>query len=179
VKRPRYLPSRFFPGPEITNNEHLLGTGRVGFGLSLRLGHTLVKGSRQDWRRVFGAWVCLLAAAVLYAPLGGAAWASRAMACCTADHCNIPEHHHQKASPHPASDMNCGHDMPGMSECSMSCCQNPERQVVTAMLFVLPPLTSAWAPMQITGDVTFSGFPELPRFIQPLLQPPRVAAAAL
>jgi hypothetical protein len=125
------------------------------------------------------AWVCLLAIGLLYAPLGGAAWASRAMACCTGDHCNIPEHHHQKTSPHPAADTNCGHDMSGMSECSMSCCQNPERPLVTALLFVLPPLTWALAPIQVTGGVRISPSAELPRFTQPLLHPPRVAAAAL
>ena len=139
----------------------------------------VIRSSEEPRRRLFAGWVCLLAIALLYAPLVGAAWASSAMACCTSDHCNIPQHHHQKTSPHPVSDPNCGHDMSGMSECSMSCCQSPERPVVTAMLFVLPPLTWILAPIQVAGGVTLLRSAQLPRSIQPLLHPPRVAAAAL
>jgi hypothetical protein len=119
--------------------------------------------------------VCLLAVALLYGPLAGAAWSSHAMACCTGDHCSIPRHHHQKD---PAN-TDCGHDMGGLTDCSMSCCQNPDRPVVTAVAFVLPHLAFASASMQVTRADDAPRAVEIPRSVEPLSPPPRVAAAAL
>lgn len=130
----------------------------------------------EDRRRVSAACLCLLAIVLLYAPLAGAAWVGHAMACCTADHCNIPEHHHRKAPAHPASDMDCGHDMSGMTACSMSCCQDPDKPAVTAVAFVLPSLTFASAPMLVARAVEAARSIEIPRTIQPLAPPPRHAA---
>jgi hypothetical protein len=123
--------------------------------------------------------LCLLAVVVLYAPLAGAAWSSHAMACCTADHCNIPQHHHRKAPVGPASETNCGHDMSGLIACSMSCCEDPDKPVVTAIAFLLPPLAFTSAPMLVTRAVEATHSIEIPRSVQPLSPPPRVAAAAL
>src|SRR5215470_20179985 len=95
---------------------------------------------------MFGALACLLAIAVLYAPLAAAAFSPSAMACCTAGFCNIPKHHHKSkpsTSPdsvatHEAGHEDCGHDSPakagtkagdktaGMNDCSMDCCQPHE-----------------------------------------------------
>lgn len=137
----------------------------------------------QDRRRIFAAYACLVAAVLLYAPLAGAAWASHAMACCTGDHCNIPRHHHQKAAQHPASntagDMDCGHEMSGMSNCSMSCCQDPDKPVVTAVAFVLPHAIFTSTSLLVTRADDAPRFVEVPRSVEPLSPPPRIAVAAL
>ena len=137
----------------------------------------------QDRRRVFAACVCLLAVGLLYGPLAGYAWASRVMACCTSDHCDIPRHHHQKTREHPASNTagtaDCDHHMSGLTDCSMSCCQDPDRPVVTAVAFVLPPLAFASAAMLVTRAVDTPRSIEIPRSVLPLLRPPRVAGVAL
>jgi hypothetical protein len=101
------------------------------------------------------------------------------MACCTADHCNIPQHHHQKTPARPASSGDCNHDAVGLMACSMSCCQNPDKVVATAMMFVLPPLAFASAAIVSTGSVESAHSLEIPRFIEPLSPPPRVTGAAL
>ena len=131
--------------------------------------------STQNHRRFFAAWSCLLAVALLYAPLAGAAWSSRAMACCTGEHCNIPQHHHQKKP----TESECSHDLGGLTDCSMSCCQNPDRPVVTAVAFVLPPLAFASVPVLVTHPVDTLRSVEISRSVVPLSPPPRVAVAAL
>jgi hypothetical protein len=119
----------------------------------------------------------LLAVALLYAPLAGAVWAGHAMACCTGDHCNIPEHHHRKApAADPDSHVDCGHDVSGLTPCSMSCCQDPDKPVVTAVAFVLPSLTFAAAPMLIAPAAEATKSIEIPRTTEPLAPPPRVVA---
>jgi hypothetical protein len=137
----------------------------------------------QDRRRIFAAWVCLLTALLLYGPLAAAAWSSHVMACCTNNHCDIPRHHHNKPQELPASDaagaMDCAHDMSGMTACSMSCCQDPDRPVVTAVVFVLPHPAFALGAMPVTRANDARRSIEIPRAIEPLSPPPRLAAAAL
>jgi hypothetical protein len=128
----------------------------------------------QDRRGLFAAWLCLLAVALLYAPLAGAAWSAHALDCCTAGFCKIPEHHHKKA-PAPTD---CDHGS-GMSNCSMSCCQDQDSPVVTAMTFVLPPLMLVSVPLHATRAMDSPHSIEIPRSIQPLLPPPRIVRAVL
>jgi hypothetical protein len=128
---------------------------------------------KQSRQRVFAACLCLLAVALLFAPFAGAAWASRAMDCCTADHCTIPEHHHRKTPVH----ADCDHN--GLTACSMSCCQDQERPFATAMLFVMPPLGFVSASVHIARMVDAPRSGEVPRSIQPLLQPPRISSFAV
>jgi hypothetical protein len=101
------------------------------------------------------------------------------MACCTADHCNIPRHHHQKAQAQPASRGDCNHDAGGLMACAMSCCQNPDPAIATAMIFVLPPLAFASTAIVGTRVVEFAHSLENPRSIEPLSPPPRATRAAL
>jgi len=136
-----------------------------------------VNGSSQDRKRVLAAWVCLLAAVTLYAPLAGAAWWVHSMACCTADHCPIAQHHHQKKKASPHSDMDCGHDTGEMMDCSMSCCQDSEKPLVTAVAFVLPHLVSAFAPASVVPATESARAVAILRSIEPLSPPPRFAHA--
>ena len=93
------------------------------------------------------------------------------MACCTEDHCNIPQHHHQKKP----TQSDCGHDLGGLTDCSMSCCQNADRPVVTAVAFLLPPLAFAPASVLVTQPYDPLRSVEIPRSVEPLSPPPRVA----
>jgi hypothetical protein len=127
--------------------------------------------------RLLTAWVCLLAAVALYAPLAAAAWSAHSMACCTGDQCPIAAHHHQKKQASPHSDMDCGHDMVEMTTCSMSCCQNSENPIVTAVAFVLPDTAVASAPIAFVNATSISQSTELLRRAEPLSPPPRFAVA--
>src|SRR5882672_12471685 len=99
----------------------------------------------RRWRSISTS-ICLLVVVLLYAPLAGAAWSSYQASCCTSDQCPIAGHHHQKAPAAPANQMDCGHDMPGMMACSMSCCHDSERSMVSAIAFVLPSPVAVIAP---------------------------------
>jgi hypothetical protein len=121
--------------------------------------------------------VCLLAAVALYVPLAGAAWSVHAMACCTSDHCPIAQHHHQKKQTAPHSDMDCGHDMAEGIECSMSCCQDSEKPLVTAVAFLLPHMASAFAPTAVVPAAEAAHAVAIPRAVKPLSPPPRFAHA--
>jgi hypothetical protein len=138
----------------------------------------------QERERLFAACLCLLATVLLYAPLAGAAWSAHSMACCTGDHCPIPQHHHKKApapdkkAPASAADPNCGHgsaDASGITACSMSCCQNPDRPAIAGLAFVLTGLTSVSDSAVATRTVEATLAVEIPRTIQPLSPPPRFA----
>jgi len=89
-----------------------------------------------------GAWVCLIAALLLWSPLWAAAWQSRSMSCCDGGMCPIHQHSKQSPShPHhsPAAPVTCEHHSEsGMIPCSMSCCQTEDRSFVASIVFVLP-----------------------------------------
>jgi hypothetical protein len=136
----------------------------------------------QKRKRIVAAWICLLAAVALYAPLAGAAWSAHAMSCCTGgDYCPIAAHHHHQKNQGPQrSEMDCGHDM-GLSEmmnCSMSCCQESEQPLVTAVAFVLPDVALVTAAAAVTGAADTLHAIEIPRSLQPLSPPPRFAFAS-
>jgi len=134
--------------------------------------------SRQSRRRSISASICLLMVVLLYAPLAGAAWASRQMACCASGQCRIPAHHHQKTPAAPANHMDCGHEMAGMTACSLSCCHDTDRSLVASMAFVLPPSAVAAEATIIKSPIELAKPLDFPRFIEPLSPPPRFIPAA-
>jgi len=73
--------------------------------------------------------------------------------------------------------MDCEHDMGEMMNCSMSCCQNSEKPLVTAVAFVLPHLASAFAPASIVPVAETAHAVAIPRSVQPASPPPRFAHA--
>jgi len=94
--------------------------------------------NQNRWRSFF-ATLCLVAVVLLYAPVGGAAWLLYSSACCThGAQCPIHGHHHEQTPDNPEHAMDCGHKMPAIAQCSMSCCQNPDRPAVAPAIFVLP-----------------------------------------
>jgi hypothetical protein len=135
-----------------------------------------VSDSKLKIRRILAAWTCLFAAVSLYAPLAAASWSAHAMACCTGDHCPIPQHHHGQKAPAPQhSHMDCEHDMSEMMNCSMSCCQSSEKRLVTALTFVLPHLVSAFAPASVVPAAETARSVAIPRSVEPASPPPRFA----
>ncbi len=137
-----------------------------------------VRTARQTRRRSISASICLLMVALLYAPFAGAAWASYVMACCTSGQCPIAAHHHHKAPAAPANHMDCGHDMPGMMACAMSCCHDPDRSLLTSITFVLPPPVTTATVAAITSPIELTKPLDFPRSIEPLSPPPRFVSAA-
>jgi hypothetical protein len=131
----------------------------------------------QNHSRILAALVCLLAVLFLYAPFAAAAWSSHAMACCTAGYCNIPKHHHTKAPANSMASEDCDH-AGGIMDCSMSCCQDPDKPAVTAMAFVLPPAAFAASATSVTFTVERVPRIEIPGTIEPLSPPPRTDNAA-
>jgi hypothetical protein len=130
---------------------------------------------QRRWR-FLSATICLLSVVLLYAPLALASWSSHKAACCTLGQCPIPEHHRHKVPTAPMHHMDCGHEMPGMAACSMSCCQNPDRPAVTPVVFVLPVSLNISGPAGFTSAIELLKFPDLPRSIEPLSPPPRLVA---
>jgi len=149
------------------------------FAVSYVIKRRDVNASSQKRKGIFAAWVCLFAAVALYAPLAGAAWSVHAMSCCTGEYCPIAaHHHHQKKQAASHSEMDCGHDLGAMMNCSMSCCENSEKPLVTAVAFVLPNAVLTSAAMAVSGADEALQVLEIPRSLTPLSPPPRFANAS-
>jgi len=133
---------------------------------------------RQRWRSI-SASICLLVVVLLYAPLAGAAWSSYQSACCMSGRCPIPGHHHPKTPAARENHMDCGHDMSGMMACTMSCCHDSDRSLVTSIAFVLPPSVTVAALAAIKSPVELAKPLDFPRSIEPLSPPPRFSSAAV
>jgi hypothetical protein len=150
--------------------------------------------SRKTHKRVrtAAAWLCLLAVALLYAPLASAALIANGADCCVNGYCNIAEHKHHKqklAQSQDAAPMDCGHDMSGMGgkadlgvgmkSCSMSCCQDPVRPVLIPGAFLLPGMEAAPTVIEVIRPVEIKNSLEISRFIKPLSPPPRFSSSVL
>jgi hypothetical protein len=131
--------------------------------------------SRTKRSQLFSAWFCLAAALLLFAPLAGAAWNAHAAACCTGDHCPIPEHHHSKA---PTHDAECEHQTGGMTACTMSCCQNADRVILLAPAFVMPDGTSLPKPDMTNSAKRAAAANDFLRSLEVLSPPPRMSTTA-
>lgn len=143
----------------------------------IHLGDEIVTKPGAKRSQVLSAWLCLLAAILLLAPLAGAAWSAHTAACCTGgDHCPIPQHHHSKAPQH-SSD--CEHQTGGMTACSMACCQNTERPLLTPLAFVLPVAASLAIPENVTAVASIVRPNTLPRSLEVLSPPPRLSNITL
>jgi hypothetical protein len=128
------------------------------------------------------AWLCLLAVVLLYAPLAGAALVAYGSDCCVGGFCNVPEHHHHKQQPAALQDsapMDCGHEMSGMTRCSMSCCKDLARPAMMPGAFVLPPAGFAPAEGEVLRPVQMASSLEISRFVKPISPPPRYLASVL
>ncbi|HXJ05561.1 MAG TPA: hypothetical protein VNH65_10705 [Candidatus Acidoferrum sp.] len=131
------------------------------------------------------AWCSLLAVALLYAPLAGAAWLAHSMDCCAGGYCPIAAHHHQKQQPtrpQQSSPKDCGHDVSAMGStmaCSMSCCPDPARPALIPGAFLLPAVILVPAGEEAARPVLKTRPLELSQFIKPLSPPPRFDSPVL
>ncbi|HKN73584.1 MAG TPA: hypothetical protein VJW94_00300 [Candidatus Acidoferrum sp.] len=137
---------------------------------------------RQHRSRSAAAWLCLLAVALLYAPLAGAALLANGVNCCMGGYCNVPEHHHHKSQLAPSQQsapMDCGHNMSGVTSCSMSCCKDPARPALMPGAFVLPLASFVPAASEVIRSIRLDSSLEISRFVKPLSPPPRFTAPVL
>src|SRR6266852_1820738 len=141
------------------------------------IGTSMTLREQQRWRSI-SASICLLVVVLLYAPLAGAAWSSYQSACCMSGQCPIPGHHHQKTPAAPANHMDCAHDMSGMMACSMSCCHDSDRSLVTPVAFMLPLSITVAPSAAVTSPIELAKPLDFPRSIEPLSPPPRFISAA-
>jgi hypothetical protein len=96
--------------------------------------------SRYNLLRSIGAYGCLLAVMVIYAPQGMIAWWAGTGACCKSDYCPIHEHRRSNAAASSEHDgANCEHEAArnaGMTACTMSCCHDTEKVLVAPVIFL-------------------------------------------
>jgi hypothetical protein len=154
--------------------------GRRLSGVSLRWFR--VSSLKQKRPRMAAAWFCLLAVALLHAPLAAAALLAYGVDCCVGGFCNVPEHHHHKQPPAPSqhsSPMDCGQDKSGMASCSISCCKDPARPALVPGAFLLPSLSFAPAAVKVLRSVQLTSSLEISRFVKPISPPPRFVDAVL
>src|SRR5215472_6655948 len=132
---------------------------------------------QQNRSRSFLAWFCLAAVVLLYAPLGGAAWALYSAACCkSGSQCPIHGHHHAQTPVNSEHTMDCSHDMEAAARCSMSCCPNPDRPTIAPAIFVLPAPATLAAAANFEPLFALSGAPSSINSFEALPPPPRSAA---
>jgi hypothetical protein len=131
--------------------------------------------------RTFGAWVCLLAVVMLWAPMGAVAWQANGMACCESGMCvahghsktNQPIPQKQKATPG-ESPMNCEHqDDRGVVNCSITCGHESGASVTTAVIFLLPDPAVICRPSNTLTAPTISAPTAFVQWYDPLSPPPR------
>jgi hypothetical protein len=134
---------------------------------------------KQTRHSILAAGFCLVAVLLMYAPFAAIAYSAHAMSCCAGDHCPIREHNHRATPPAPKNEMDCGHETSGMIACTVSCCHQSDRPLLTAVTFLLPHFSSASAPRFAAPLEAARKQTELSRAIEPLSPPPRFGAAAL
>lgn len=137
-----------------------------------------------------GAWVCLLAALLLWSPTWAAAWHANRMECCDGVMC--PAHSHRAGTPsrnaitqaatkaEDASSMECHRaaSSPSM-QCFMSCCHETQHVFAASVLFVIPMQTQLLpAKVASEGLRASAAGPEFALF-EPLSPPPRQLSASL
>jgi len=136
---------------------------------------------RKKGLRAVAACVCLLALALLYVPLAAAALLARGADCCPGGFCKIAAHRHAKQSPKPeqhSAGMTCEHEGAGsgMTQCTMSCCQDTSRPAILPVAFVLPATSSVPELRRGLRAVRVVRAFEILGFARPLSPPPRFAS---
>ena len=132
-----------------------------------------------------GAWVCLVAVVLLWAPLWAAAWPTEGMDCCKGGLCLA--HRHSKpgpARPQQAgaaeTPMDCEHrGGSGMSGCSMSCCQERSQILATPAIFVMPAPATIAQPSEARAAASNLAATESMQSSEPLSPPPRTPLFSL
>jgi hypothetical protein len=129
--------------------------------------------------RKFAAWLCLAAVMLLWSPVWTAIWQTAQMSCCTGGTC--PLHGHAKHSEHgkqtatEEAPRGCEHrGASGISQCSISCCQNQADSFVASTAFVLPGAPLLSRPPHFVARVIIYMEREILPEIAPPDHPPRL-----
>jgi len=153
--------------------------GSMGYAFlrMLRRNSKLLRSSR-----LVGAWLCLVAVALLWMPVVAAAWGAHVMACCDGKMCSAQGHRHSKQSQKPASDagaaMNCEHSKgesqsDSMMNCAMSCCQQQEQFTAPGMVYVLPEAVAQSVFFAVEHSILLADRRLITLLSGPLSPPPR------
>ena len=145
------------------------------FGVLFWMG-VLMSARREKAGRKVGAYLCLLATVLLYAPLAALACNVSSMTCCDGDRCPLHRHHQRDTHKH---DMDSGHDSDEMTDCSMDCCHTSEKAALTMLTFVLPRLEIEAHTSILACAITILVSDEIRLAHEPLAPPPRFGAVAL
>ncbi len=124
------------------------------------------------------AWVCLIAAVLLWSPLWAVAWQSAQIGCCDGGMCLAADHakqHHRSAADASEKPMTCEHQGGNeISQCAISCCQTESHVFVASLVFVLPVAqVLARSPYFVT-PATASAQREIRPSVAPPDLPPRL-----
>src|SRR5271165_659102 len=135
--------------------------------------------------RKIGAWVCLVAVVLLWAPLGAAAWQAHGMACCDGGMCathghSKPNYSQPRQATPTETPLNCGHHGgTGIANCSVSCCQENNPSFTSAVVFLLPAAAIfSQPPPALATSVKFAPT-EFVQASKPLSPPPRISPSIL
>lgn len=136
--------------------------------------HVLIAPGRE-----LGAWVCLVAVALLWAPVWAATWQAGAMACCHDNMCAT--HRHARTNEQaPQTPINCDHHHGnGIPDCSMSCAKETNPPLAAGVIFVLPEPEILSQPSPVLSAATEFVATEFVQSIEPLSPPPRASLFSL
>jgi hypothetical protein len=130
--------------------------------------------------RLVGAWVCLAAAILLWAPVWAAAWQASGMACCTGTICAAHGHAGTKGTSKSQSaaqedaPMECNHgSKTALMACRMSCCHDQDHPLTGAVIFVLPEPMTIPVPTEVTTAELKTQAPAITHLFEPPSPPPR------
>lgn len=131
-------------------------------------------------QRTFGAWACLLAVVLFWAPFWAAAWQTQGMACCEGGMCAAHAHGKPNQSrPKQDSSASCEHQGSGNPNCSMSCGQESSHSLTSAVIFVLPAPAIISQPALDTVASPSLAPAEFMQSFEPLAPPPRTSLLSL
>ncbi|HEY1470655.1 MAG TPA: hypothetical protein VGF61_16555 [Candidatus Acidoferrum sp.] len=129
--------------------------------------------------RTVGAWVCLIAVLLLWAPMWASAWMAQGMACCAGNMC--AGHAHGKTNSPGKSgatknEMECEHSRgAGMTPCSVSCCHQEGTSLVSGGMYVLPEPLGISAPTESVSMSVAVKHDEVLQVFAPPSPPPKTS----
>ncbi len=132
-----------------------------------------------------GAWVCLVAVMLLWAPLWATAWQSDGMDCCKGGMCMAHGHSKPNAAGSRQTSaeetpMQCGHHGGGsMADCSMTCCHQSSPDLKAPAIFVMPNPARIDQPLEVMSAAGNFAPTEFLQSFEPLSPPPRTPLFSL
>ena len=130
--------------------------------------------------RTFCAWMCLVAAILLWSPLWAVALQANGMGCCDGELCAVhPKGHvHSDVAQGQSKPMDCEHGNSDLMKCSMSCCHDPSSSFVAAIVFVAPaPAFVKYSTISLSVDSALQR-QKIPRSCDPVYPPPRTSVVS-